>query len=131
MLKYFIKFIPYTSEQRYAKSARLYIFLESPLKWTYSFNPKYTGALDEFDFSIKLSDGVIHTFTVTLRISYNGLKIDTYKNITGRNWDAITAELEVLVNGGIGVDLSYRFKRFKTVAEIKPYPIVTFHYGHG
>lgn len=63
-------------------------------KWTYSFNPKYTGALDEFDFSIKLSDGVIHTFTVTLRISYNGLKIDTYKNITGRNWDAITAELE-------------------------------------
>lgn len=63
-------------------------------KWIYSFDPKYRGAFDEFDFTVKLSDGVIHTLTVTLRISYNGSEVSTYKNVEGKNWDAITAEIE-------------------------------------
>ncbi len=57
-------------------------------KYVYSFNPKYTGALDKFSFKVKLSDGVIHEFTIHLRINYNGAKMQTFKNITITSKDA-------------------------------------------
>lgn len=50
-------------------------------KWSYSFDKEYTGVFDEFSFSVKLSDGVIHKFTITLRISYNGAGVSVYKGI--------------------------------------------------
>ena len=46
--------------------------------YAYSFNKKYTGSLDEFSFKVKLSDKVIHTLTITLRINYNGARVSTY-----------------------------------------------------
>ncbi|MDE6551154.1 MAG: M60 family metallopeptidase [Clostridia bacterium] len=48
-------------------------------KWAYSFNKKYTGVFDEFTFDVKLADGIVHRFTITLRISYNGARVSTYK----------------------------------------------------
>lgn len=53
--------------------------------YTYSFNKKYTGAFDEFSFRVKLNDGVIHTLTITLRISYNSARVSTYANIENPN----------------------------------------------
>lgn len=51
-------------------------------KYVYSFNPDYAGATDRFSFKIKLSDGVIHQFTVHLRINYNGARLKSYSGIT-------------------------------------------------
>lgn len=50
-------------------------------QWTYSFNSNYTGNTDQFSFRVKLSDGVIHTFTIYLRISYHGARINSYDNL--------------------------------------------------
>ncbi|MDE6505456.1 MAG: M60 family metallopeptidase [Clostridia bacterium] len=47
-------------------------------KWYYSFKKDYTGTFDEFSFDVRLADGVIHTLTVTLRITYNGARVGTY-----------------------------------------------------
>ncbi len=54
-------------------------------KWEYSFDEDYTGTGDGFSFRVKLSDGIIHKFTVSLRISYNGAKVSTYSGITNPN----------------------------------------------
>ena len=51
-------------------------------KYVYSFNKEYTGALDDFRFRIKMNDGVIHEFRITLRISYHGASVESYTNIT-------------------------------------------------
>lgn len=51
-------------------------------KYSYSFNGEYTGATDKFSFKVKLTDGIIHEFTVHLRINYNGARLSTYPQIT-------------------------------------------------
>lgn len=61
--------------------------------WTYSFDKKYTGAQDKFSFTVQLNDGVVHKFTVYLRISYNGSRLSYWKNVQGRNWDAVLNEV--------------------------------------
>lgn len=58
-------------------------------KWAYSFDKEYTGIFDEFSFDVKLSDGIVHTLTITLRISYNGGRVTAYNNVTGNNLDEI------------------------------------------
>lgn len=50
-------------------------------KCEYSFDTNYTGPTDEFSFRVKMADGVIHEFTITLRISYNGARVSTYTGI--------------------------------------------------
>ncbi len=49
-------------------------------KYTYSFNPEYTGALDEFSFYVRMNDEdkVVHKLTVYLRIGYNGASVTAY-----------------------------------------------------
>lgn len=61
-------------------------------QWKYTFDPKYTGTHDSFSFNVKLADGVIHTLTIYLRISYNGTRLTAYNGIEGRNWDDILLE---------------------------------------
>lgn len=61
--------------------------------WTYSFDKKYTGAQDKFSFNVQLADGTVHKLTVYLRISYNGSRLTTWKNVQGRNWDAVLSEI--------------------------------------
>ncbi len=51
-------------------------------QYVYSFDKEYTGATDKFSFDIKLSDGVIHRFTVHLRINYGGARVQSFGNIT-------------------------------------------------
>lgn len=61
-------------------------------KIAYSFNPKYFGNCDEIKFKVKLSDGVVHEFTIYLRINYNSTKLSTYSDIepiSGNYWDAV------------------------------------------
>lgn len=61
-------------------------------KIAYSFNPKYFGNCDEIKFKVKLSDGVVHEFTIYLRINYNSTKLSTYSEIepiSGNYWDAV------------------------------------------
>lgn len=54
-------------------------------KYAYSFNVGYSGNTDEFSFIVKLSDKVQHKFTVYLRISYNGIRISQYDDVTAKN----------------------------------------------
>lgn len=61
---------------------------DSEKKWMYSFNKSYNGSTDEFSFVVRLSDGVQHKFTVTMRITYNGTKITSYNNVTAPDWNA-------------------------------------------
>ncbi len=56
--------------------------------WKYSFDKTYIGVFDEFSFSVKLKDGVIHRFTVTLRINYNGGELGFYDELPSTAWDA-------------------------------------------
>ena len=65
-------------------------------KCAYSFNKEYTGATDSFSFMVKLSDGIIHEFTVYLRIQYNGAGVSVYKGIEnpGVNGAALMDALE-------------------------------------
>lgn len=80
-------------------------------KYEYTFNGKYTGNTDEFKFKVKLSDGVIHEFTITLRINYNGAKVSTYSNVTSRTLDAAEAEIVSLtpvVSASTSPAISYR-----------------------
>lgn len=62
-------------------------------KWGYSFDKNYTGVFDTFTFDVKLSDGIVHTLSVTLRISYNGGRITAYNNVQGNHWDEILNEI--------------------------------------
>ena len=62
-------------------------------KWYYSFKKDYTGTADEFSFDVRLADGVIHTLTVSLRITYNGSKIMSYDNVKAKDWDGVMAEV--------------------------------------
>lgn len=62
-------------------------------KWVYSFDKNYTGALDSFTFEIKLSDGVVHTLSVTLRISYNGARLTSYNDVQGGSFDEVFADV--------------------------------------
>lgn len=70
-------------------------------KWAYSFSKKYTGPTDEFSFKIKLDDGIIHRFTITLRISsYNSSRISRYTELeapvgsnTAELFDNITEQI--------------------------------------
>lgn len=57
-------------------------------RYTYSFNNEYIGTTDKFSFKVKLSDGIIHEFTVHLRISYNGASLASYHNISVTAKDA-------------------------------------------
>lgn len=54
-------------------------------KCVYTFDKNYTGTFDEFSFRVKMSDGVIHDLTITLRISYNGARVSTYTGIENPN----------------------------------------------
>lgn len=49
-------------------------------KFIYSFNPDYTGALDEFSFYVCMNgeDKTVHKLTVYLRIGYNGSRVTAY-----------------------------------------------------
>lgn len=78
-------------------------------KYRYTFDNNYAGTFDSFRFRVKLSDGVIHEFTVSLRISYNGARISEYKNIASRNsdanalWAATQAEIADMTPAMFGV----------------------------
>lgn len=65
-------------------------------KCKYSFNSGYTGTTDKFSFKVKLSDGIIHEFTIYLRINYNSSKFtayDSFKALSGginqTNWENV------------------------------------------
>lgn len=69
-------------------------------KWAYSFNKKYTGAFDEFSFDVRLADGIVHRFTITLRISYSGARVSTYKvENPNKNGAALIDALEAQIAG--------------------------------
>lgn len=57
-------------------------------RYAYSFNNEYVGATDKFSFKVKLSDGIIHEFSVHLRINYNGARLASYHNVTVTAKDA-------------------------------------------
>ncbi len=73
-------------------------------RYAYTFNTNYTGALDEFSFKVRLSDGVIHELTIYLRISYNSnAKLTVYEafnayagGINDDNWAKILENLGAL-----------------------------------
>ena len=58
-------------------------------KWVYEFDKNYTGNLDSFTFDVKMNDGVLHRFTVTLRISYNGSRLTSYNDVQGKDLNAV------------------------------------------
>ncbi len=82
-------------------------------KYEYTFNPEYTGTFDDFDFLVKLSDGVIHKLNVSLRISYNGAKITSYKGVAQvrgeQMWasaESEIAKLEPVVTAALGANIA-------------------------
>lgn len=69
-------------------------------KYAYSFNQDYNGNSDEIKFKIKLLDGIVHEFTIYLRINYNSSKLTTYESfdamkggLTTENWQTIMTNL--------------------------------------
>lgn len=70
-------------------------------QWQYAFDPKYTGVFDSFTYTVKLSDGVAHTLTVTLRISYNGARVSRYTDVADPSvsGQALVEDLENQIAG--------------------------------
>ncbi len=70
-------------------------------KWVYSFNKSYAGATDQFTFTVKLKDGVIHRLTIYLRINYNNnARLTTYQlfdslsgGINDKTWPTVMEKL--------------------------------------
>lgn len=50
-------------------------------KYSYRFNRNYAGTSDQFSFTVKLDDGVVHEFTVYLRIGYNSGSLTSYQGL--------------------------------------------------
>ncbi len=67
----------------------------------YTFSKNYAGALDQFSFKVRLSDGVIHELTIYLRISYpNNSKLTVYEpfdaldgGLTNETWGNVLNKL--------------------------------------
>lgn len=62
-------------------------------KYSYTFNNDYFGNTDSFTFDVKLSDGVCHSLTVYLRLSYNGAQVTDYGAVS--TGDIAAAESEI------------------------------------
>ena len=77
-------------------------------KYTYSFNPEYTGALDEFSFYVRMNDEdkVVHKLTVYLRIGYNGASVTAYDCAEKINRNDFWNEANRIIAEGEGVKTS-------------------------
>ena len=72
-------------------------------KWFYAFNRSYSGATDDFSFTVKMKDGVLHRFTIFLRIDYHGARLTKYqtfdapaKAIDNNSWTTVMQQLDTL-----------------------------------
>lgn len=62
-------------------------------KISYTFSTKYFGNTDEIKFKVKLDDGVIHEFTIYLRISYESASVTLYDGIGSKYINLTNDEL--------------------------------------
>lgn len=97
-------------------------------KWVYSFDKNYTGTFDTFTFDVKLADGIVHTLSITLRISYNGARLISYNNVQGSNFDEIFADIANKEPDAVQGMATANINNYKTASGQKDVRIAEFYW---